>query len=56
MYPSAKLQYLAQGDLKRYLDVVMDHREHIALDASYLKVFHVQHLARSNADKKKDSE
>jgi U3 small nucleolar RNA-associated protein 10 len=53
---SAKLQYLAQSDLKKYLDAVMDHREHIALDASYVKVFHVQHLGRDNGDKKKDSE
>ncbi|KAJ7740997.1 hypothetical protein B0H14DRAFT_3515417 [Mycena olivaceomarginata] len=52
----AKLQYLAQSDLKKYLDAVMDHREHIALDASYVKVFHVQHLGRDNGDKKKDSE
>ncbi|KAJ6554556.1 armadillo-type protein [Mycena capillaripes] len=52
----SKLQYLAQGDLKKYLEALMDHREHIDLDASYVKVFHVQHLARSNADKKKDSE
>ncbi|KAJ7756261.1 hypothetical protein B0H16DRAFT_696293 [Mycena metata] len=52
----AKLQYLAQSDLKKYLDGLLAHREHIVLDASYVKVFHVQHLARSNADKKKDSE
>ncbi|KAJ6464259.1 hypothetical protein C8R47DRAFT_1180243 [Mycena vitilis] len=52
----AKLQYLSQSDLKKYLDALMDHREHIALDASYLKVFQVQHLARPSTDKKKDSE
>ncbi|KAJ7630018.1 hypothetical protein DFH06DRAFT_704991 [Mycena polygramma] len=52
----AKLQYLSQSDLKKYLDALMDHREHIALDAAYLKVFHVQHLARPSTEKKKDSE
>ncbi|KAJ7701560.1 hypothetical protein B0H17DRAFT_1195339 [Mycena rosella] len=52
----SQLQYLSQGDLKKYLDAVMDHREHLSLDPAYIKVFHVQHLARSNADKKKDSE
>ncbi|KAJ6463475.1 hypothetical protein C8R45DRAFT_840925 [Mycena sanguinolenta] len=52
----AKLQYLAQGDLKKYLDALMDHQEHIALDASYVKVFHVQHLGQDNKDKKKDSD
>ncbi|KAJ7692788.1 hypothetical protein B0H14DRAFT_3175398 [Mycena olivaceomarginata] len=51
----AKLQYLAQSDIKKYLDAMMDHREHIALDASYVKVFHVQHLGGYNEDKKKDS-
>ncbi|KAJ6630100.1 hypothetical protein B0H10DRAFT_1984968 [Mycena sp. CBHHK59/15] len=52
----SKLQYLSQGDLKKYLDAIVDHQEHILLDAAYVKVFHVQHLARSNVDKKKDSE
>ncbi|KAF7373573.1 U3 small nucleolar RNA-associated protein 10 [Mycena sanguinolenta] len=52
----AKLQYLAQGDLKKYLDALMEHQEHIALDASYVRVFHVQLLGRDNKDKKKDSE
>jgi hypothetical protein len=43
-------------NLNKYLDAVMDHREHITLDASYVKVFHVQHLGRDNGDKNKDSE
>ncbi|KAJ7178741.1 armadillo-type protein [Mycena crocata] len=51
---AAKLQYLSQGDLKRYLDAIADHQKHISLDAAYLKVFHLQHLARVNTDKKKD--
>ncbi|KAJ7607399.1 hypothetical protein FB45DRAFT_1135460 [Roridomyces roridus] len=53
---SAKLQYLSQGDIKKYLNDILEHREHLTLDATYLKVFHVQHLARFAADKKKDSE
>ncbi|KAJ7222324.1 hypothetical protein GGX14DRAFT_663256 [Mycena pura] len=52
----AQLQYLSQGDLKKYLDALMDHREHITLDAAYVKIFHLQHLTRSKADKKKNSE
>ncbi|KAJ7079966.1 hypothetical protein B0H15DRAFT_1025307 [Mycena belliarum] len=52
----SQLQYFSQSDLKKYLDALVGHREHIALDPSYVKVFHVQHLARSNADKRKDSE
>ncbi|KAJ7762738.1 hypothetical protein DFH07DRAFT_813302 [Mycena maculata] len=52
----AQLQYLVQGDLKRYLDAVVAHREHILLDGAYLKVFHAQHLARLKTDKRKDSE
>ncbi|KAJ6578862.1 hypothetical protein DFH09DRAFT_980162 [Mycena vulgaris] len=52
----SQLQYLSQGDLKKYLDAVMDHREHISLDPAYVKIFHLQHLGRSNTDKKKDSE
>jgi U3 small nucleolar RNA-associated protein 10 len=53
---SAKLQCLAQSDVKKYLDAMMDHWEHIALDASHVKVFHVQHMGQDNGDKMKDSE
>ncbi|KAJ7780384.1 hypothetical protein B0H14DRAFT_3894054 [Mycena olivaceomarginata] len=41
--------------LNNYLDAVVDHRKHIALDALYIKVFHVQNLGWDNGDKKKDS-
>jgi U3 small nucleolar RNA-associated protein 10 len=53
---SAKLQCLAQSDVKKYLDAMMDHWEHIALDASHVKVFHVQYMGQDNGDKMKDSE
>ncbi|KAF7326662.1 U3 small nucleolar RNA-associated protein 10 [Mycena venus] len=52
----AKLQYLTQDNLVEYLGAILDHLEHIALDASYIKVIHSQHLSRTNTDKKKDSE
>ncbi|KAJ7301598.1 hypothetical protein DFH08DRAFT_724105, partial [Mycena albidolilacea] len=48
--------YLPSDSDLKYPDAVMDHREHIALEASYVKVFHVQHLGRDNGAKKKDAE
>jgi U3 small nucleolar RNA-associated protein 10 len=50
------LQYLDQDDLSRYLNALVEHRDHFANDASYLKVFHAQHLTRTKADKKRDAE
>ncbi|KAJ7790058.1 hypothetical protein B0H14DRAFT_3502070 [Mycena olivaceomarginata] len=46
----------AESDVKKYLDAMMDHWEHIALDASHVKVFHVQHMGQDNGDKMKDSD
>ncbi|KAK7055439.1 U3 small nucleolar RNA-associated protein 10 [Favolaschia claudopus] len=52
-----QLQYLAQNDLAQYVTAIMDHREHFALDPSYVKAFHVQHLGRAAIDKRtKDSD
>jgi len=53
---SGTLQYLDQEDLKRYLDALVEHRDHFANDASYLKVFQEEHLTRAKSDKKKDAE
>ncbi|KAF9553866.1 hypothetical protein CPC08DRAFT_672807 [Agrocybe pediades] len=50
------LQYLDQEDLKRYLSTLVEHRDHFANDASYLKVLHEQHLSRSKTDKKRDAD
>ncbi|KAF7321073.1 U3 small nucleolar RNA-associated protein 10 [Mycena chlorophos] len=52
----AQLQYLAQTDLKLYLAALVDHKDHIALDASFARSFHTQHLSRANGDKKKHIE
>ncbi|PPQ90282.1 hypothetical protein CVT25_013107 [Psilocybe cyanescens] len=50
------LQYLDQDDLKRYLNALVEHRDHFANDPSYLKIFHDQHLGRTKADKKRDAD
>ncbi|KAF7297329.1 U3 small nucleolar RNA-associated protein 10 [Mycena indigotica] len=52
----AQLQYLSQADLKRYLAALVDHKDHIMLDAGFVQVFHSQHLKRSTADKRKEIE
>lgn len=53
---SGTLQYLDQEDLKRYLDALVEHRDHFVNDPSYLKVFQEGHLSRAKSDKKKDAE
>ena len=53
---SGTLQYLDQEDLKRYLDALVEHRDHFVNDPSYLKVFQEGHLSRAISDKKKDAE
>ncbi|KAF8901036.1 armadillo-type protein [Gymnopilus junonius] len=50
------LEYLDQGDLKKYLNGLVEHRDHFTNDPSYLKVFHEQHLVRSKSDKKRDAD
>ncbi|KDR78387.1 hypothetical protein GALMADRAFT_245550 [Galerina marginata CBS 339.88] len=50
------IQYLDQEDLKRYLNGLVEHRDHFLNDPSYLKVFHEQHLGRTKADKKHDAD
>jgi U3 small nucleolar RNA-associated protein 10 len=53
---SEALQYLEQEDSKRYLNALIEHRDHFSTDPSYLRVFHEQHLIRGKSDKKKDAE
>ena len=53
---SGTLQYLDQEDLKRYLDALVEHRDHFVNDPSYLKVFQDGHLSQAKSDKKKDAE
>ncbi|KAF8154101.1 hypothetical protein B0H34DRAFT_800000 [Crassisporium funariophilum] len=50
------LQYLNQENLKRYLHALVEHRDHFINDASYVKVFHEQHLLRTKTDKKRDAD
>jgi len=50
------LQYVGQEDLKRYLNALIEHRDHFLIDPSYLKVFHEQHLIQGKSDKGRDAE
>ncbi|KAF9526013.1 hypothetical protein CPB83DRAFT_877003 [Crepidotus variabilis] len=50
------LQYLDQKDMKRYLDALAQQHDHLANDASYLKTFHQQYLAKAKGEKKKEHE
>ena len=49
------LQYLDWADLSRYVQALGEAHEHILNDASYLGIFHQQHLIVSKRDSKKDS-
>ncbi|KAL1725845.1 hypothetical protein EV714DRAFT_255460 [Schizophyllum commune] len=49
---SGKLQYLEQGDLKQYLDALLQHEAHFLRDAGYGRSFHHEHLAPHKKDKK----
>ncbi|KAG5637085.1 hypothetical protein H0H81_005818 [Sphagnurus paluster] len=51
-----QLQYLDRDDLKKYIDALQEHRDHLAHDFNYLTLFHQQHLGRIKGDKKRDSE
>ncbi|KAH7908681.1 hypothetical protein BJ138DRAFT_1128268 [Hygrophoropsis aurantiaca] len=46
---SANLQYLDAKDLVVYIKSLLDHRAQLVQDASYIKVFHHQHLMNTNA-------
>ncbi len=50
------LQYLDQNDLKRYLTALVEHRDHLINDPSYLMIVHEHHLGRIKGEKKKEAE
>ncbi|GLB44223.1 putative U3 small nucleolar RNA-associated protein 10 [Lyophyllum shimeji] len=51
-----QLQYLDRDDLKKYVDALAEHQDHLVHDVDYINVFHQRHLGRSKGDKKRDSE
>ncbi|KAH6904492.1 hypothetical protein BKA70DRAFT_1373519 [Coprinopsis sp. MPI-PUGE-AT-0042] len=50
------LQYLDADDLKRYLDALLDHKDHFQGDPGYLGLFHGQYLIKNSGDRKRDTE
>lgn len=50
------LQYLDADDLKRYLDALLDHKDHFQGDHGYLIQFHGQYLIKNSGDRKRDTE
>ncbi|KAK7688534.1 hypothetical protein QCA50_008072 [Cerrena zonata] len=52
---SDTIQYLDWADLSKYIQALGDTHEHILNDASYLSIFHQQHLIVSKRDSKKES-
>ncbi|EAU87657.2 hypothetical protein CC1G_09118 [Coprinopsis cinerea okayama7 len=51
-----ELQYLDKDDLVRYLDALLEHKDHFHGDAGYLALFHGQYLVKNAGDRKRDSE
>ena len=49
-------KYLDQEDLRRYLSSLVEHRDHLCSDSSYLAIFHGEHLGKSTGDKQRDVE
>lgn len=50
------LQYLGQDDLIKYLDALVEHRDHFTNDVSYIAIFHAQHLSKIASGQKKNNE
>ncbi|TFK71529.1 hypothetical protein BDN72DRAFT_432062 [Pluteus cervinus] len=50
------LQYLEQGDVKKYLGGLIENRDSFVLDGQSVGLFHRQHLGYQKTDKKKESE
>jgi len=50
------LQYLDQEDLKRYLTGLVEHRDHLCSDPSYLAIFHREHLGKLTVERRKEAE
>lgn len=51
-----KLQFLDRDDLKKYLEALVEHQDHLINDSSYLQVLHQEHLGKRGTDKKKEIE
>jgi U3 small nucleolar RNA-associated protein 10 len=51
-----ELQYLDKDDLVRYLDALLEQKDHFHGDAGYLALFHGQYLVKNAGDRKRDSE
>ncbi|PPR01672.1 hypothetical protein CVT24_001501 [Panaeolus cyanescens] len=51
-----ELQYLGPDDLKKYLDALVEHRDHFINDSAYIKIFHAQHLSKVKGEKKKEAD
>lgn len=49
------LQFLEWDDLGKYLKGLVEHKDHLISDGTYLPTFHHQHLAKKKGDGKKDS-
>lgn len=50
-----ELQYLDWSDLSKYVHALHNVKEHLANDASYLRVFHQQHLLTVKSEGKKEA-
>jgi hypothetical protein len=53
---SETLQYLDQEDLRRYLSGLVEHRDHLCNDPSYLAIFHGEYLGKVKGEKRRDIE
>ncbi|KAF9468309.1 hypothetical protein BDZ94DRAFT_1246474 [Collybia nuda] len=51
-----QLQYLDQDDLKKYLDALVDHQDHLLHDVNYIRTLHQLHLGTRKGDKKRESD
>ncbi|KAL5520451.1 hypothetical protein ACEPAG_9675 [Sanghuangporus baumii] len=52
---SSRLQYIDWSDEAKYLNLLVDCRDHSVNDADYLVLFHHEHISRRKAENKKDA-
>lgn len=55
-YHQDQLQYLDRDDFKKYLDALVEHRDHLVHDVDYIKTLHQLHLGTRKGDKRRESE
>ncbi|KAF8654764.1 hypothetical protein AX16_003419 [Volvariella volvacea WC 439] len=53
---SRELEYIEQADVMKYLDALIENRDHLSHDSEYLVLTNQLHLKSSRQDKKKDAE